>query len=284
VESEATVPRIVWTAWLQGYDAAPEVVRRCLESWQANNPGWEVRALSEDDMGEVTSFDHLAGPLRRQSLNHRSDMLRLDLLATHGGVWADATCLCMRPLDDWIDARTASSGFFAFHRPGPDRLISTWFLAARRQQPLLTALRDFMRTHWDRPYWSEPERLARFLSRSARRRRLWFTPPVRDWLRADVYFAFHYAFELLVERDPAHAATWAATPKVPVDPSHRLFSLGFLSAVTEAVLAEIAETPPVYKLTWRYDLDAPIEGTVLEHVYRLAGVGSPAQPRGRLAP
>ena len=29
-------------------------------------------------------------------------MIRLELLAEHGGVWADATMLCLRPLDSWI--------------------------------------------------------------------------------------------------------------------------------------------------------------------------------------
>ena len=31
------------------------------------------------------------------------------------GVWADATILCRRPLDDWIDEAAApADGFFAF--------------------------------------------------------------------------------------------------------------------------------------------------------------------------
>ncbi|MGH6952032.1 MAG: capsular polysaccharide synthesis protein, partial [Vitreimonas sp.] len=29
-----SLPRIVWTLWLQGWDAAPETARACLASWR----------------------------------------------------------------------------------------------------------------------------------------------------------------------------------------------------------------------------------------------------------
>jgi mannosyltransferase OCH1-like enzyme len=41
-----TVPRRLWFLWLQGVDNAPTIVRRCLETWTAHNPSWDIVALA----------------------------------------------------------------------------------------------------------------------------------------------------------------------------------------------------------------------------------------------
>jgi mannosyltransferase OCH1-like enzyme len=33
------------------------------------------------------------------TIQAKSDMIRLHVLSTHGGVWADSTMLCLQPLD-----------------------------------------------------------------------------------------------------------------------------------------------------------------------------------------
>ena len=89
------------------------------------------RGHSRRDLaGEFAFLDYAHGALAKQSPNHRANVLRMELLARHGGVWVDATCFCVRPLDEWLPAQM-SSGFFAFARPARSRLLANWFLAAR---------------------------------------------------------------------------------------------------------------------------------------------------------
>src|ERR1022692_2049355 len=97
-----SLPKIIWILWLQGIDNAPYVVRRCYESWVERNPGWRVVFLDGQLLAKFASLDYVFGDFGGLSIQHAADMLRLDLLANHGGVWVDATCFCVRPLDEWL--------------------------------------------------------------------------------------------------------------------------------------------------------------------------------------
>ena len=76
-------------------------------------------------------------------------------------------------------------GFFAFSNPGPDRMLSNWFLAAEKG--------DYLIDQWYAgcaAYWS---------SRTERH----------------TYFWHHYLFSELYDRDPKFRARWDAAPKIP---------------------------------------------------------------------
>ena len=77
--------------WRQGWDVAPELVRRCLRSWEYHNPGWTIRALDAETLpAYVDLSDFSAASERDFTVQTLSDLLRLGLMSTHGGVWADA--------------------------------------------------------------------------------------------------------------------------------------------------------------------------------------------------
>src|ERR1700733_14260116 len=130
--------KTVWTCWFQGRENAPPLVKECLTSWERNNPNWKIRCL------DATSIERYV-PLREYiDLNNQSltaaslsDILRILLLREFGGVWIDATLYCNRPLDEWLSG-VMSEGFFAFPAPGPDRLLSSWFLSAAADNYLIS--------------------------------------------------------------------------------------------------------------------------------------------------
>ena len=267
--------------WSQGLETAPDLVRRCHESWVLRNPNWRIRMLDGRDLAGLGLRDYGAPSLVAQSPNHLSDLLRLDLLAAHGGIWADATCYCMRPLDEWLPDLAAPSGFFAFARPGPDRLLSSWFLAAQPDNHLVTRLRDWLADHWSRPFKTARGdaggAIDRLLISSPRRRALWFSRPVRDWLGADPYFAFHYAFERLVRSHPECRTIWARTPKVSADGPHRLQAVGLRSPLSTEIAREIDDAAePLYKLTWKQGPEPAPPGSVLAYLLN-AGVTAPSE-------
>jgi hypothetical protein len=220
-------------------------------------------SLDEAALPSVGSVDYSSGNLATLSRQHRADLLRLDLLAHHGGVWVDATSFCMRPLDDWLPANM-DSGFFAFHQPGPDRIISNWFLAAVPGNVLVSRLFALMAAHWgDHSFRSQQRQfltkaLTKLLQNSPRTRALWFSRPFTNWLAVSPYFAFHYGLEKLVREDPECAGVWCRTPKIGADSPHRLYRAGLLSPATESLRSEIDRREvPVYKTTWRIE-DRPI--------------------------
>lgn len=248
------------------------MVRNCYESWLARNPGWRVVSLDEESLRGFATADYSSGNLAGLSLQQRSDLLRLDLLAHHGGVWADSTCYCVQPLDDWLPPNL-ESGFFAFSRPGPDRLISSWFLAADLGNVLVSRWFAQMLDYWRETAFQQDKRqvtrkiLTRLLQHSPRTREWWFSPPFRDLLAVSAYYAVHYGFEKLVREDSACADIWGRTPKVSADGPHRLYRAGLLGPGSAELRSEIDRREvPLYKTTWRLRDGAIPEDSLLRYL------------------
>lgn len=216
------LPRIIWIFWAQGEQAAPHIVKACMASWKARNPGWDVRILDARNIGDFTSVGDLPAGI---SYSHFADIARVRLLVEHGGVWADATTYCVKPLEHWL-IPLMQGGFFAFHRPHPDRMIASWFLASEPGGAIASIW-------WERiaAYWSATR-------------------------KADHYLWLHYLFEWTVRVDPAFRRAWGRVPKLSADGPHLLRRC--LEAGKEpADLARTAiEAVPLHKLTWKTELPA----------------------------
>lgn len=247
-------PRVVWLLWLQGWDRAPELVRACAETWRHLNPGWRVRLLDQASLADVLpdeALAHVAG----KSLEPEafSDVVRLELLARYGGVWADATVYCLQPLDEWLPSRL-TSGFFAFERPTPDRMLSSWFLAATQGCSLVQ--------HWQRAA-----------------RDYWATRTSRDH-----YFWVHRLFEACSAANPGFREAWDATPALSAVGPHRFQPYETrLAAVPTAADETFLAAPdvPVLKLTHK---DQPAEAARHSAARRLCDRARPAGRRACLDP
>jgi len=139
--------------WLQGWVEAPEIVHACRRSWEALNPGWTVVPLSEKTAFDILRESEVIPSVSGKELQPEalSDCIRIALLRRHGGVWADATAYCLKPLDDWL-FQNMQSGFFAFANPGPDRLISSWFLAAEPHSRIVSIWATAVENYWSARY------------------------------------------------------------------------------------------------------------------------------------
>ena len=136
------LPKIIWMFWHSGLDGAPDVVHRSLTTWQHFNPDHEVQFLDLAaaeaalgvDLGAL--FDKLTVDLGWAG---KSDLIRLMLLAKFGGVWADATTFCLKPLSDWLHQEIHTNGFFCFRwaNKASDREMVSWFLASIPGHPLI---------------------------------------------------------------------------------------------------------------------------------------------------
>jgi FkbM family methyltransferase len=188
----AMLPKVVWMLWLQGWHEAPEIVRACRRSWEALNPGWIVAPLSERRLlsGPLCGSEFIEAVsgkgLQPEAL---SDCIRIELLKRYGGVWADATTYCLKPLEDWLP-ENMQADFFAFANPGPDRMISSWFLVATMRSRIVSIWSEAVER-----YWSE---------RTER----------------DQYFWFHSLFTDCYRNNEEFQALWDRTRKVTADGPH----------------------------------------------------------------
>jgi hypothetical protein len=261
-----SLPKTIWFLWLQGMDKAPVEVKACYNSWVQHNPGWQVVFLDESNIAE-----HVTLPKWEIAKYVASELLRINLLADHGGVWTDATCFCMRPLDEWL-YDNMDAGFFAFDRPGPDRMLSSWFLAAAKNNYIASAYQKKVNDFWkentgikliENTRWN-------FLYKRLQKSnpQIWFNPFLTRVLKVHPYFWLHYTFENIYLSDAAFRRQWDAVPKISADIPHRLLFAGLLNSITDEIKKEIKEKiSPVYKLTWKYDAAGYKPGTIMYYLF-----------------
>ncbi|MCU0529980.1 MAG: capsular polysaccharide synthesis protein [Cyanobium sp. Prado107] len=286
---QSTLPRIVWALWFQGEENAPEIVRCCLASWRRLNPGWRVVVL---DRGTLAHYADVGLPepvFAALGVQMQANLVRLALLQRHGGVWADATTLCARPLDEFIHDLVAPSGFFAFTNASRERLLSNWFLAARPQHPIVAGLRArliaYFSAHPPRP---RSPRWQRLLHKAAREvfkihpaaTRLWLRRPVIALTGRYPYFLFHYTFADLLARDRPFRDLWSRTPRRLNRPGKALSRLALRPAVDAAAAAALADAASggLFKLSWKNPAVAAIPaGTLLAQALAPYRAGSAAE-------
>ena len=139
------ISRIVWILWMQGWDKAPKVARVASETWKRHNAAtWDIRLIDRQSLNRYidTKLIHPSASIQAQS-----DIVRLLLLATHGGVWADATALCMVSLDRWVPK---VKGDFWSHLgtdsgQGPG---CTWFIVSNPLSLVIQTWRNAMIDFW----------------------------------------------------------------------------------------------------------------------------------------
>ena len=218
----SSIPRNIFMYWAQGLDEAPELVRRCVKSWEEMNPGWTVRVVTEEDIGDLVSMDDIPSDLAFAAY---ADILRLRLLRKYGGVWADATLFCERPLDDWLE-NYLSEGFFVFFGPGPDREIANWFIASKPDAFLLDRWNEKVTEYWQ--YATKP----------------------------DAYVWPHYTFEYLKLTEKAFRESWKKVPKVRPEKLilvNRLITNRLPQNVTEKDVLALRGKMPLAKLTHKHN-------------------------------
>lgn len=121
--------------WHSGFDDVPDVVRRSRETWRHFNPDHDLRALNLADASRYLGVDlevAFEGISIDLGWTGKSDLIRLMLLSKFGGIWADATTFCLKPLSEWLYDETSDFGFFSFREVNPkrDHELIIWFLAA----------------------------------------------------------------------------------------------------------------------------------------------------------
>jgi len=146
------VPRKLWHFWEQGVDSdtKPPLNEICLRQWGRLNANWQQNILDKDTLHNM--FPELAAMFERtpRTVEARSDMVRLAALEAHGGVWADASVLPLMPLDSFVQQLAKPSGFWGWaFEPYESGHASSWFLAARPNNLLVSRWKDAFVARWE---------------------------------------------------------------------------------------------------------------------------------------
>lgn len=122
-KKEFDTDRIIWQYWAQGYGDVPDVVRSCLESVDKYAANYTVVRLTDENLSDYLDLPEFVQQRRATySRAHFSDLLRLILLKTYGGVWMDATIFMTAHIpQEWAD-----SEFMVFRRDPKEPNYKYW--------------------------------------------------------------------------------------------------------------------------------------------------------------
>lgn len=150
--STPAAERKIWVFWWSGFADAPAIVRAAVQSIRAET-GVSPTLLDQHNYRQYVQLPedicqkHDAGIIGHA---HFSDILRLSLLAKHGGLWIDATVYFSRPISREILERE----FFTCKMAVNDPLIPShylwagWLLGGDRTFPLFSFAADALIHYW----------------------------------------------------------------------------------------------------------------------------------------
>lgn len=93
----------IWICWLQGLSQAPDWIKCCIESIKTNNPNRKIIFLSEKNISDFYQVPtYITEKYKRGIIGpaHYSDVIRMGILKTHGGLWVDATIYAKEPFPE----------------------------------------------------------------------------------------------------------------------------------------------------------------------------------------
>ena len=102
----------------------------------------------------VNDIDYIYDEKKNITPQAKSDIIRLSLLKNYGGVWADATILCMQPLDHWIYDAIEPSGFWMYHGHGGGSIIkeigpACWFIISKKNGYIINKWKEQCDSYWN---------------------------------------------------------------------------------------------------------------------------------------
>ena len=116
----ATSP--IWVCWWQGEKKMPDIVKVCYSSICRHADNHPVILITEKNFQEYATMpDFIMQRLykREMTITHFSDLLRMNLLKRHGGIWLDSTILLTKDIDSIINT---SLPYYSHHHI-PNNLI-----------------------------------------------------------------------------------------------------------------------------------------------------------------
>ena len=153
VELEHEKSNKVWICWFQGIENAPRLVQKCYQSVVENLPDREVILIKSENMADYVQFpEFILDKWHKGQITHThmTDLLRLELLISYGGLWLDATVFCSgRNVPDYM--LDSDLFFFQTLKPGRDghaSYISSWLMSAKTNNKILIATRELCYSYW----------------------------------------------------------------------------------------------------------------------------------------
>lgn len=217
------ISKIIWICWFQGIENAPELVQKCVKNNISKIYGYKKIILTSKNFTKYIKIKPLILKKWKQGIISNtafSNILRLEILIKHGGIWMDSTVLFT---GKEFPRYVTKYPLFMFSSwkwiTGDIRPVSTWFISAQKGHPFLKAVRDCLYK-----YWTDKNELV-------------------------TYFIFHMFVAMVIERYPIMYSQFTRISNVP--PHYMQFELQ--DRYSEIRFKELTDMASIHKLTYKLD-------------------------------
>lgn len=224
--ADTTIPKKIWICWLQGFENAPVVVKKCMESIEQYCSGFEIIRIDARNMYDYAPIpEHIKQRLAQGRIPyaHFTDVLRTAILVEQGGIWMDATVLLTAPIQEQI----LTEPLFMFQNPRPFKLphaTSNWFIVSAKAHPLMKRQLELLSAFWQRE---------------------------RGLID---YFNYYILFYILITENEQAGAYFERMLYIPVSDS-RIFQTLMSRPLSEKQRHQVCDLTPIHKLNWKVSDD-----------------------------
>ena len=130
------IPKRIWTYW-QG--DVPKSIQKNIDTWKRLNPTWTIHLLNNNNLQTYLHPNDLPSTFYNdiETPQYSSDIVRVIMLYTYGGVWLDASIVLLKPLD-WVlhEYTTKDIDYLGYYMPNFTtntnfKIIESWFISSK---------------------------------------------------------------------------------------------------------------------------------------------------------
>ncbi len=143
----------VWVMWLQGYENAPDIVKKCIATQKKNLPDKKFIFLDDTNIDSYISLPKYVLEKRKKGIienAHYSDLVRNEVLIKYGGYWIDSTVFItdnnlFKEIED-LPLFMLSYYYFGFN---PEIMeLNNWFIYSCTNNNMLCLLQKMLLEYW----------------------------------------------------------------------------------------------------------------------------------------
>ncbi|WP_374286005.1 glycosyltransferase family 32 protein [Lactococcus sp.] len=94
------IPKVIHYCWFGG-NPLPESAQKCIESWRKFCPDYEIKEWNEENY-DVTKIKYVKEAYEQKKYAFVTDVARLDIVYSEGGIYLDTDVEIIKPLDDLL--------------------------------------------------------------------------------------------------------------------------------------------------------------------------------------
>lgn len=140
----------VWICWLQGIESAPPLVQSCCKSMQYHIKDRKIIVITKDNYRQYAEMpDYIIDKWQKGIISnaHFADLLRLQLLIQHGGIWLDSTVY----LTDKLPSYITDSDLFVYRAGWFDNELinmGNWLIRSKPNNIILNETMALLLNYW----------------------------------------------------------------------------------------------------------------------------------------